>query len=259
MVSGDTGPLHIAAAVGTPIVAIFGPTDPARNGPWTADDITLSRFGQCVCHYRRRCRRARACIEDIAARGCAWSHRPTPCRSPRPRPDFSAAAWRACACRSGSCGAAAVAVAGAARRGSRLAVGAAVVGGRRGDAHLGGRPPREGPRGHHVRAVSLDRPSALPRVHGDRARESRWRRAALGRRSSRPVPRADAGRGDPERGGGAAREVRARVRRLSGGPGGRTSRGASAWRGRSATASTGRWSACWCVMILLALKTRLLL
>ena len=33
-VSGDTGPLHIAAAVGTPMVGIFGPTDPQRNGPW---------------------------------------------------------------------------------------------------------------------------------------------------------------------------------------------------------------------------------
>jgi heptosyltransferase-1 len=34
-VAGDTGPLHVAAAVGTPVVAIFGPTDPARNGPYT--------------------------------------------------------------------------------------------------------------------------------------------------------------------------------------------------------------------------------
>ncbi len=33
LVSGDTGPMHIAAAVGTPIVAIFGPSDPARYGP----------------------------------------------------------------------------------------------------------------------------------------------------------------------------------------------------------------------------------
>ena len=32
MVSGDTGPTHIAAAVGTPIVGIYGPTRPARNG-----------------------------------------------------------------------------------------------------------------------------------------------------------------------------------------------------------------------------------
>lgn len=33
MVTGDTGPMHIAAAVGTPIVAIFGPSDPARYAP----------------------------------------------------------------------------------------------------------------------------------------------------------------------------------------------------------------------------------
>lgn len=33
LVTGDTGPMHLAAAVGTPIVAIFGPSDPARWGP----------------------------------------------------------------------------------------------------------------------------------------------------------------------------------------------------------------------------------
>lgn len=65
MVSGDTGPLHLAAAVGAPIVALFGPTDPERNGPWHEFDVTLSRFGDCVCHYQRRCRRAGACIEEI--------------------------------------------------------------------------------------------------------------------------------------------------------------------------------------------------
>ena len=33
LICGDTGPLHLAAALGTPVVALFGPTDPARNGP----------------------------------------------------------------------------------------------------------------------------------------------------------------------------------------------------------------------------------
>jgi lipopolysaccharide heptosyltransferase I len=66
VVSGDTGPLHLAAAVGAPIVALFGPTNPARNGPWDGADITLSRYGECVCHYQRRCRRSRACIEDLS-------------------------------------------------------------------------------------------------------------------------------------------------------------------------------------------------
>lgn len=34
-VAGDTGPLHLADALGTPVVAVFGPTDPARNGPYS--------------------------------------------------------------------------------------------------------------------------------------------------------------------------------------------------------------------------------
>jgi heptosyltransferase I len=38
IVGGDTGPLHLAAALGTPAVAIFGPTDSARNGPYRMDD-----------------------------------------------------------------------------------------------------------------------------------------------------------------------------------------------------------------------------
>src|SRR6185312_13227428 len=34
VIGGDTGPLHLASALGRPIVGIFGPTDPARNGPF---------------------------------------------------------------------------------------------------------------------------------------------------------------------------------------------------------------------------------
>jgi heptosyltransferase I len=66
VVAGDTGPLHIAAAVGTPIVGIYGPTNPARNGPWDPCDVTLSRFADCVCHHKRRCRRPVACVLDIS-------------------------------------------------------------------------------------------------------------------------------------------------------------------------------------------------
>jgi heptosyltransferase I len=35
-IGGDTGPLHLACALGKPVVGIFGPTDPARNGPFEA-------------------------------------------------------------------------------------------------------------------------------------------------------------------------------------------------------------------------------
>jgi heptosyltransferase I len=41
LVGGDTGPLHLAIAVGTPAIALFGPTDPARNGPYPPQPITL--------------------------------------------------------------------------------------------------------------------------------------------------------------------------------------------------------------------------
>ena len=33
-IGGDTGPMHLACALGKPVVGIYGPTDPARNGPW---------------------------------------------------------------------------------------------------------------------------------------------------------------------------------------------------------------------------------
>ena len=65
MVSGDTGPLHIAAAVGTPVVALFGPTFAERNGPWDRDDISISRAARCFCHYQRKCRLLQPCIDDI--------------------------------------------------------------------------------------------------------------------------------------------------------------------------------------------------
>jgi heptosyltransferase I len=56
MVSGDTGPTHIAGALGVPIVAPYGPTNPERNGPWDSADIVLSKFDECACHYQRTCR-----------------------------------------------------------------------------------------------------------------------------------------------------------------------------------------------------------
>lgn len=65
MVSGDTGPLHLAAAAGTPTISLFGPTDPQRNGPWVPDDVAISRYGACGCQYERRCRRQSWCLASI--------------------------------------------------------------------------------------------------------------------------------------------------------------------------------------------------
>jgi len=49
----DSGPLHLAAALGRPGVAIFGPTDPARNGP-CGDSIRVLRSANAVTSYKRR-------------------------------------------------------------------------------------------------------------------------------------------------------------------------------------------------------------
>jgi heptosyltransferase I len=74
MISGDTGPIHLAAAVGTPLVGLYGPTWPERNGPWHPDDMVVSRAAQCACHHKRECQRggmsdgieSRMCINDIS-------------------------------------------------------------------------------------------------------------------------------------------------------------------------------------------------
>jgi heptosyltransferase I len=50
---GDTGPLHLAAALQIPVVAIFGPTDPARNGPYGTRSIVLRSPQSITSHTRR--------------------------------------------------------------------------------------------------------------------------------------------------------------------------------------------------------------
>lgn len=52
IVGGDTGPLHLAIALGAPAVAIFGPTDPARNGPYRTNDIVLRAPDAVRTHSR---------------------------------------------------------------------------------------------------------------------------------------------------------------------------------------------------------------
>lgn len=56
-IGGDTGPMHIAAAEGTPIVSIFGPTSAKRNGPFSPQDVVVERTDlECrVDCYRRKC------------------------------------------------------------------------------------------------------------------------------------------------------------------------------------------------------------
>ena len=51
-IGGDTGPMHLAAALRVPVVAIFGPTDPARNGPYGTRSIVLRNPASPTTHAR---------------------------------------------------------------------------------------------------------------------------------------------------------------------------------------------------------------
>ena len=53
MIAGDTGPLHLACALGKPVVGIFGPTDPARNGPFGTRFRVLRSADSRRDHTRR--------------------------------------------------------------------------------------------------------------------------------------------------------------------------------------------------------------
>lgn len=53
VVSADTGPLHLASALGAPAVGLYGPTDPSRNGPYSSGDVVVRNPHASVTTYRR--------------------------------------------------------------------------------------------------------------------------------------------------------------------------------------------------------------
>lgn len=53
LVAGDTGPLHLACALGKPVVGIYGPTDPSRNGPFGTRAVVLRHPESKRDHTRR--------------------------------------------------------------------------------------------------------------------------------------------------------------------------------------------------------------
>jgi lipopolysaccharide heptosyltransferase II len=55
MISNDTGPMHVAAAIGKPLVAIFGPTEPRRTGPYRQRDRVVQIALPCVPCMKSYC------------------------------------------------------------------------------------------------------------------------------------------------------------------------------------------------------------
>jgi len=68
LVSADTGPLHIASGIGTPVIALFGPTNPARTGPYGDRTVVLWKRLECSpCFRKPTCNGRVDCMKAIAA------------------------------------------------------------------------------------------------------------------------------------------------------------------------------------------------
>lgn len=65
LVTTDTGPMHLGAAAGTRVVAVFGSTAPWRTGPYGSDHVVVRSAGRCSPCFKRECVH-RTCMHDIS-------------------------------------------------------------------------------------------------------------------------------------------------------------------------------------------------
>jgi ADP-heptose:LPS heptosyltransferase len=64
-VGPDTGLMHLAAAVGTPVVSLWGATNPTRTGPYGCEDLVIKGQAPCSPCYRAHCPIGRVCMQSI--------------------------------------------------------------------------------------------------------------------------------------------------------------------------------------------------
>lgn len=65
-VAPDSGPMHIAAAVGTPVVSLWGATSAARSAPWGSEGLVVEGSAPCSPCYRKTCPIGRECMRNIS-------------------------------------------------------------------------------------------------------------------------------------------------------------------------------------------------
>jgi ADP-heptose:LPS heptosyltransferase len=67
LVTNDTGPMHVAAALGRPVVGLFGPTDPHRTGPYRQTDLVLRHPLPCAPCMSGHCQNSHPleCLDRI--------------------------------------------------------------------------------------------------------------------------------------------------------------------------------------------------
>lgn len=64
-ITTDTGPMHLAAAAGTKVVALFGPTAPGRTGPYGPGHVVVRAGVACSPCFRRECDQGLRCMKEI--------------------------------------------------------------------------------------------------------------------------------------------------------------------------------------------------
>ena len=65
VISNDSGPMHIAAALGIPVYAIFGPTDPRRTGPYGKGHTIIRAAEPCAPCFKKTCEDVK-CLEGLS-------------------------------------------------------------------------------------------------------------------------------------------------------------------------------------------------
>ena len=65
LVTNDTGTMHVATAVGCPVVAVFGSTNPVTTGPWGEGHVVVKREVLCSPCLKRICPTDHQCMELI--------------------------------------------------------------------------------------------------------------------------------------------------------------------------------------------------
>jgi heptosyltransferase-1 len=65
VITTDSGPMHLAAAVGTPVIALFGPTDPSRTGPYGKGHTIVQTELPCSPCFLKKCA-TKKCMKDIS-------------------------------------------------------------------------------------------------------------------------------------------------------------------------------------------------
>jgi len=87
LIANDSGLMHLGAALGTPLIAIFGSTDPVATGPFSDRAVVLRHPLPCSPCFKRTCDTGYPCLEAVTMEEVLAAARTG--RQPPPSPGFT--------------------------------------------------------------------------------------------------------------------------------------------------------------------------